>query len=320
MTATGAPRSLLGHLATFIAVYETESFRGAAERIGRSQPAVTAQIGQLEDLLGVKLFNRTTRRVTPTLSGRELFGRASELVGASAALVQDFQSKSELKSGRLSVSVSPSVAGGLAIMAMAPFAAEFPAIIVSLQEDLATGMFDNLSSGKVEIGVGPYANTPEPLAFRPVMEQPFMLIAPRAHRLADAARVRFGDLSTEPLVCPSMGSNARVLLERAAEDAGFALKPSSEASQYHTIATMVAAGFGLTVMPLIDRRMFESLGLVARPFADVDLFRRIGVVSRRGATLSAAAAAFFSMLKLLPSTPGELADIGLRPLSEGPYD
>lgn len=315
-----SPRSIIGHLTTFIAVAEARSFRGAAEAIGRSQPAVTAQINQLEALLGVRLFTRTTRQVSPTLAGRELLERARRLVVDADALVRDFQSQGELTGGRLAISVAPTVASGFMARALMRFEREFPGIAVSIREDFGEAMFEALRSGEVEIGVGPYAQVPDRLGFRPVLEQPFLLIAPRGHELARRRRLRFREIDGLPLVCPSRGTTARALLERSALENGFTLVAKCEAMQYQTIAAMVTAGLGLTVMPLVDQRVLDALDLVAVPFADADVFREVGVISRRNEEPSAPARSFLNLLSALSSSPQEIGDTGLRPLSARPFD
>ncbi|SMF55446.1 LysR family transcriptional regulator, carnitine catabolism transcriptional activator [Tistlia consotensis] len=313
-----ASRSIIGHLATFIAVAETRSFRAAAEQIGRSQPAVTAQIAQLEELLGVKLFTRTTRQVTPTLAGRELLERAKRLVVETEELVRDFQSEDALTRGRVSVSASPTVAIGLMSRALVHFEREYPGISVSIREDFADEMFEALLTGHVEIGVGPFAHVPERLTFEPILEQPFYLILPRGHGLARRRRVRFGEIEGLPLVLPAKGTTARALVERTARQAGFLPHIKCDAMQYQTIATMVAAGLGITVMPMVDRRMLSALELVALPFADLAPYREVGILARRSEPCSAATRAFLDLLGLLCANQADLGEIGLRPLSGRP--
>lgn len=312
-----ASRSIIGHLTTFVAVAETGSFRAAAEQIGRSQPAVTAQINQLEALLAVRLFTRTTRRVTPTPAGRELLQRAKRLVVETDELIRHFRSQDALITGRLALSVSPTVATGMMSRALVRFEGAYPGIAISIREDFAPQMVDALSTGHVELGVGPYPDVPERLVFRPILEQPFLLIVPRGHPLARRARPRFRDLDGHPLVCPSRGTTARRLIEATARDCGITLSVKCDTMQYQTVTSMVAAGLGITVMPLVDPRILDALDLVALPFADRDPYREVGVISRRQEDLSAAARAFLDLLAVLADDPEELRDTGLRPLSGG---
>jgi len=307
-----ASRALIGQLATFLAVFDTRNFRAAGEAVGRSQPAVTAQIAQLEALLGVTLFLRTTRMVEPTLAGRELAPRARRLVADAAALLRDFQTRGGVPGGRLALSVSPTVAGGLAALALRPFRLEFPDIPVTIREDMADAMFQALIGGVAEIGVGPYAEPPSPLTFTPVFEQPFYLLAPKGHPLTAGRRAAFRDFASAPQVLPSRGTTARALLERTAANFGLTLSATAEATEFQTIAAMVAAGLGLAAMPRAAPETIDALGLTALPFADAEIVRPIGVIAAADASLTPPANAFRDLLRLLEGAPERLADIGLR--------
>ena len=186
-------------------------------------------------------------------------------------------------------------------------------ISVSIREDFGDEMFEALQTGHVELGLGPYANVPERLAFEPILEQPFLLIVPRGHALARRRRLRFAELEGQPLVCPAKGTTARALIEKAAREQGFGLTVKCDTMQYQTVASMVAAGLGITVMPVVDQRILSALDLVALPFADLDLYREVGIISRRHEALSASAHAFLDLVTVLTADPVALAETGLRP-------
>lgn len=291
-----ASRPIIGHLATFIAVAETRSFRRAAERVGRSQPAVTAQINQLEALLEVKLFTRTTRQVQTTPVGEELFGRAKQLVTETDRLVRDFQGRADLERQRISASVSPTVASGLMAGFLADFETDHPKITVSIREDLAPDMVEALETGAVDFGIGPYSEVPKRLEFRPLFRQPFFLILRRDHPLCGAGRLRIADLESLDLLCPAKGTTARSVLEEAADEKEIAIRPKYEALQYHTLISMVTAGLGVTVMPMTSRAFLDALGLEALSFDDADLRRDVGLLTRRDHALAPVASEFIDLL------------------------
>ena len=268
-----ASRQIVNHLITFIAVAETRNFRRAAELIGRSQPSVTAHIGQLEELLGVPLFTRTTRQVIPTAAGTTLLLRAKSLVNDAEKLIRDLQSQSTLMQSRLSVSVSPTVCARLMPRFLGLFQTEHPNVHVTFREDMGPEMFEALQSGNVEIGVGPYNRVPEPLKFEPLINQPFFLIMRRDHPLALTGHAKVADLEGLDLICPPRGMTARAILDRVVEAKGFSVQPKHEAAQFITLAGMVSLGLGMTVMPLSNRRMLESFDLVALPFVDAEIVR-----------------------------------------------
>jgi DNA-binding transcriptional LysR family regulator len=310
-----ASRQIVNHLITFIAVAETRNFRRAAELIGRSQPSVTAHIGQLEELLGVPLFTRTTRQVIPTAAGTTLLLRAKSLVNEADQLVRDFQSRTTLMQSRLSVSVSPTVCARLMPRFLGLFQSEHPNVLVSFREDMGPEMFEALQVGNVEIGVGPYKRVPDPLKFEPLIMQPFFLIMRRDHPLARIGHAAIADLEGLDLICPPRGMTAREVLDEAVQRQGFTVQPKHEAAHFITLVGMVSEGLGMTVMPLSNRRMLESFDLVALPFVDAEIGREIGVLSRRGSPLTPPAAAFKRLLFLTTGDEGELLEEGWHPLT-----
>ena len=291
-----ASRPIIGHLATFIAVAETSSFRRAAERVGRSQPAVTAQIHQLEALLGVQLFVRTTRHVQMTPVGEELLSRAKQLVIETDQLVRDFQDRADLERQRLSVSVSPTVASGLMAGFLAAFETDHPKVTVSIREDLGPDMVEALETGAVDFGIGPYSEVPKRLEFRPLFRQPFFLILRRDHPLCAAGAVRIADLQSLDLLCPAKGTTARSVLDEVAAEKEIAIRPKYEALQYHTLISMVTAGLGVTVMPMTSRAFLDALELEALSFEDADLRRDVGLLTRRDHALAPVARDFIDLL------------------------
>lgn len=291
-----ASRPIIGHLATFIAVAETHSFRRAAERVGRSQPAITAQFHQLEALLGVRLFVRTTRHVQMTPVGEELLGRAKQLVIETDQLVRDFQDRADLERQRLSVSVSPTVASGLMAGFLAAFETDHPKVTVSIREDLGPDMVEALETGTVDFGIGPYSEVPKRLEFRPLFRQPFFLILRRDHPFCAAGKVRIADLESLDLLCPAKGTTARSVLDEVVSEKEIAIHPKYEALQYHTLISMVTAGLGVTVMPMTSRAFLDALGLEALSFEDADLRRDVGLLTRRDHALAPVARDFIDLL------------------------
>lgn len=295
--AGGAKLSgLVSQLGAFVAVAETGAFRRAAERLGRSQPAVTAQVRELERLLGSPLFNRTTRRTSLTPAGAELLDRARRLVGEAERLVDDFTTMAAEGHGRVLLSVSPTIGAQFVATAAAAFEREHPHTALSVREDMSEAMFEALSAGRVEIGVGPYTKTPDALRFDPLFRQPFFLIRPRDGSQRGEP-VSVASLADERLILPPKSAGARALIDAAAERAGIRLRPHHEALQFVTLVDMVASGLGVTVMPCASSRMLDAFDLAALPFRDAAIERPVGMIVRRGEVLTPSAAAFAGFLR-----------------------
>lgn len=289
-------RRMFGQLMTFVAVAEILNFRRAAEAVGRSQPAVTAQINQLEEFLGVKLFVRTTRQVRLTPAGIELLERARKLLAETSRMISDIQSRDGLSIGQVVASFSPTIAVSLIPRVLGAFEHDYPGIRVLLREDLGAEMFAAVQTGAVDFGIGPYSRVPSSLAFRPIFQQEFFLIIHRSHAIAKKGFARVADLGELPLLCSAVGSTAREVLDQATLAEGVAIQPKYEALQYQTLFALASAGFGATVMPKVNPDILKALSLSAVPFKELRLERAIGMIVRRDEELAPAAEAFIRRL------------------------
>lgn len=298
--APGRLRNLVGHLIVFLAVVEARSFHGAARSVGKSQPVVTAQIRDLEELLGARLFVRTTRLVQLTPAGRQLQERAVPLVGAAQALVRDFRNAAALVSGNLRISVSPTVAIGWMPGAIRRLAETHSALVVSIREDLAENMFAAVMTGDVAFGIGPFDTPPSALTFTALTRQDFWLVVPGGHPLAVDAPIRIEDIPTEAVLCAGIGTTARARVEAAFNRIGVALRARHEAQHVQAVLGMVREGLGIAIIPSVGERLVTQQGLVCRRIEDADLFRQIGLIEVRGIARSEAAAEF---IRLFPPDP-----------------
>ncbi|WP_165789536.1 LysR family transcriptional regulator [Billgrantia endophytica] len=288
--------TLFRRLDVFIAVAETLSFRRAGEIVGRSQPAVTAHINQMEESLGVKLFIRSTRQVRLTTAGAELLERGKRLMAESERLVRDIHAHAGLLTGQVVASFSPTIAVSLVPRVLAEFEVEHPGIRVMLREDLAPQMFESIRNGNVDFGIGPYRPVIDELSFDPIFDQEFSLIVRMDHPIAIRGFARLKDLANLNVICSAEGTTARAVLEDAIRAEGISIYPKYEAVHYPTLYALAAAGFGGAVMPAVDLGMLSAMGLTAVPFRGKRLARTIGKVTRRGEALAPGPKAFLRLL------------------------
>ena len=214
------PRQIYGQLATFVTVAETLSFRRAADLLGRSQPAVSAHVKELEAYVGVALLTRTTRQVRLTAAGAELFDRAKKVLTETRRLVRDIQSQAALLKGQVVASFSPTTAFSLTPAVLKAFVRDYPGIRVELREELGTEMLASVLSGDADVGIGPYSKVPDTLSFRPLFEQEFFVIVRSDHPLAVRGHARVADLNDLDMLWSPTGTTAREVLEQAVRGAG----------------------------------------------------------------------------------------------------
>ena len=270
----------LRQLEYFVAVARTLNFRRAAEECLVSQPALSAQIQQLETTLGVQLFERNKRRVLLTPAGRELSDRARRLlhdVGDLVASATTFHAPLE---GPLRLGVIPTVAPYLLPRALPSLRTRYPALQLFLREDQTASLVRRLDEGEIDVVLlALEAELGDTETVR-LFDDPFLLAMPTGHALAARERVTEADLRGEVILLLEEGhclrAQALSFCERSAPEhdvAGFA------ATSLPTLLEMVAAGLGVTLIPemAVASATASSGELAFRPFAGMPPQREIAL-------------------------------------------
>src|SRR3569833_2469241 len=190
----------LRHLRYFVAVAEVLFFRWAADRLRVAQPALSSQIKNLEQELGVKLFDRTTRSVSLTPTGQIFLGEARGILGATAHAEQ-LVKKAELGLvGTLRLGVITPATGPLLARELRHFHQKFPGGQLSLSAITTAEQLKRLRAGELDAGLlRPPVVSPD-LDTRFVEQAPLMLAVPAGHRLAKKKKLEWMDFNGEGLV------------------------------------------------------------------------------------------------------------------------
>lgn len=239
----------LRHLQNFLAVAEEQHFGRAAVRLGIAQPPLSQQIQRLEAALGVKLFDRTRRRVALTAAGRALAARAPSVLEAAASIRDDVREAARGRAGILRVGVAASAALGIVPEMIARFRARHPDVVVRLDDRAAVSHADRLRQRLIDVAL---MRSPVPgMRATVVREDRLLLVVPSTHRLAQRRTVRLAELDDEPFVlfpretAPEFHDQVQGVFARA----GFVAKVVAQATEWATVASMVAAGMGITIAP-----------------------------------------------------------------------
>ena len=144
----------LRHLRTFIIVARQGSFNLAAQELSRTQPAVTLAIKQLEEFVGIKLLERTTRSVAPTNEGENFLPIAERLVRDFDSAIYDLRATAERRVGHVSIAIVPSVATNLLPPIIKTFSNAYPGINLHLDDDSSRGVQQRVERNEVDFGVG----------------------------------------------------------------------------------------------------------------------------------------------------------------------
>lgn len=289
----------LRQLQAFCAVARLGSFTKAAAALHTTQPALSVQIGQLEDSLGLRLFDRTTRAVGITRVGQDLLPRAERTLAELSELVASATGLGTKSSGRVLVAALPSVASSFMPEAIAGFQRQFPGVSVVLRDALGASINDVVNSGEVDFGISGPPPADAHLQFTPLGSDE--MVAVSLGRIASAAkgkRISIDDLEKHSLILMSRESTVRRIVEEAFAASGRLAAPVHEPAFMATAIAMVRAGLGVAILPSSAAEVRAAKDLVAHRIASRAMGRRIGIISRRG-TLSPAAEEFQRHLKAM---------------------
>ena len=279
-------------LKTFLLIAESGSFGGAARAIYRTQSAVTAQVQTLEEQLGMRLFDRTSRPPKLTEAGRAFIPRAREVVSAYDALFQNLN-ETDLR-GNLRLGVVPSVITGLTPRVLVLLGERHPGLHI----DLAMGLSADLVR-KVERGLLDVALISDPLeaglalTWSPFLREPLVLIAPFDAPQKNAIQL----LGSYPFIRYTNQAWVGKLIERVLRQKRLYVRETMVLNTLEAIISMVRAGLGVSIVPM---RLVDPPGspLVRTvPLPGPTMFRTLGLIEIANHTKSALSLTLLSALK-----------------------
>ena len=294
----------LRHLRTFITVAEQGSFNGAAEKLSRTQPAITLAIKQLEEFIGLKLLERTTRQVSTTTEGQNFIPIAQRLVRDFDTAIYDLRATAERRSGHVSMAIVPSVASNVLPDIIKSFSKEFPGIHLHLDDDSSQGVQRRVERNEVDFGLGSQWKPNKLLNFKPLFADKLELICHVDHALAQKkGPVHITELDTTTFLDTSITKTLRIR-----ESFG---ESKFDFPNITTLLAMLKANLGVSVLPSLAIPK-STTDLVSRPLIPTEI-REIYLITRKGWTLSPAAEAMIETI--VRETPSQVAKHGLTILN-----
>ena len=285
-------------LDVFLTLAQTLSFRRTAEQVHLSQPAVSSLILRLEESLGVRLFDRTTRSVQLTGPGQVFVEQARLLRDQSDAAVQAVRNVADLHIGQVVLAALPSLAATVVPAAFARFAAQYPAIKLQVVDTLSGPAFDLVRAGQVEFALTAANPAYADLDYTPLASDGFVLLIPASHPLATSlAPLRWVEVVDCIHISMPLPASVRQYADAALLSHRVRFSPRYEVEHLATINAMVAAGLGVAALPELAAAVAPQAGLVQRRLVDPDMPRPIGLVTRRGRSLSPASAVMVTLLR-----------------------
>ncbi|WID97883.1 LysR substrate-binding domain-containing protein [Bosea vestrisii] len=255
-------------LRQFIAVAEELNFHRAAERLHMAQPPLSQAIRKLENALGLRLFERSNRSVTLTAAGAAFLVTARRVLAQLDDGIREAQRVAAGQAGRLSITFV-GTAHDLLPLALRRFRAEFPGIELILREATTGEQLAAITAGEADIGLmrQPGIMVAQ-LASECLLREPILAALPDDHALAGHKTIALADLAGDDFIGTprQLGIGFHDQIIGLCRLAGFSPRIAQEARQMQTVASLVASGLGVALIPA-SLALMPRAGVAFRPIA-----------------------------------------------------
>lgn len=236
---------------SFLALYKTRNVTRAALELGLVQPAVSTQIAKLETELGVRLFERSTRGVTPTAEGETLHGLVLPLARELESVRQGMLDLGGRPTGVVRLGAVPSLSVGVVPHCLAGFCNSHPDVTVQLSEGYSATLLQQVESGNLDLALINDLQQPNGLVVEPLASEELVIVTAAGSGVLGSSGVSLAELTRTNVIVPSRGQGLRVLLDRTLAQAGLVLKPRLEFDALTPTLELVRRGDWAAVLPLI---------------------------------------------------------------------
>lgn len=269
-------RFTLRQLEAFLAVADVHSFTSAALRLGLTAQAVSQLVAELEGVLGFRLFDRTTRKVTLSSAGRDFLAPAETLlrhVHAAESAADDVRNRA---SGVVRIGAPLVLASTAVPMAVRQYAEQRPKVVVRIRDVPVDHLVDSVAAGDVDLAVGPDRVVGDDVAAEPLFDSNWVLWCAPGHRLARRrGPIRWADLRDVPLVAAGRDHERSVAQMRLSAPEGLRVTPVDVVDNISTALGIAAQGLAATLAPAYVGVIAHLFGLEMRRVTAPETVRKV---------------------------------------------
>lgn len=289
-------------LKIFKAVFEHKSFSEAAQKIYLTQPTVSGHIKALEESLGVTLFERTSKEVTPTKAGEFLYPYAKNLLNGLSEAKKAMEAFVSGQAGTLRIGGSNIPGTYILPKLIGLFKQNRAEVKISLQISDTSEIKKQVMEREIELGIIGAPVSEQELSCEPCFEDKMVIICPKGHRFCKNDTIDFHELQNEPFVMREQGSGSRLMAEDAIKASGYdgfhALNVVAEIGSTEALCQAVKTGVGLSIVSA--RAVQEDLDtgiLCATQLKNIDFTRRFYIITVKKGVQSPVCNDFLQFLK-----------------------
>lgn len=278
----------------FLEIVRAGGFHRAAASLRVAQPAISVAIRNLEEELGVTLFDRGRKRVRLTAEGRVFFRRATELERVMRGIEQEMGELRGVERGELRLGLPSMLASHVFPEIIAGFRQRYPGLRLSVYGGGGVRIVEMIENDKVELGIVAGSHIPEGLDYRPLLREEMVACVATDHPLSRSPFITLEELASEPLFLFEKGYFQRELLENLFRGEGLQPEVFFETNHVPLLMATTAGGGGATT--LLRLAAEAAPGLVPLSF-EPPLFVDAGIAWKSNSYVSSAARAFIDFLQ-----------------------
>jgi DNA-binding transcriptional LysR family regulator len=284
-------------IASFLEVAKLQSFSRAAEKLFRTQPAISAQVRLLEQECGERLFDRSGKRVLLTPAGEILSRYAQKLLELQKEALQAVAELNQTPRGKLYIGANEATCLYVLPKTFARFKQLYPLVQISIYRNFSHKILQKVQENAVDLGIITLPQTANNMETIPVFRDEVQVVVPKKHPLSKKRSVTPEEVAQYPLILPKTG-HTRVLMDRLLRDYRQHLQISMELASVETIKKFVGAGLGISLISRTYAQPEVAAGLLKLiPLEGQKIHRELGLVYRRDRHLSLPAKVFIEVVR-----------------------
>lgn len=283
-----AARISLRHLRCFVAVAETGSFTLAASRLFQTQSSLTATIQQLELSVGLKLFDRTTRRVELTREAAWFKGVAERVLREFDNAIGDLQAVARSQQGHIRIAAAPSMMTHVVAPTLASFRKSYPAISISVTDGGSDKIERAILNGEMDFGIASRLNNFPDLDYVPILHDPYGVVFPHDHPIARLKKdLTWKDLAPYDYIGLTGDTGIGALLDQNPELGLHGRAAGTDrASSTTALYALLTLGGKLTVLPALAANSAPLSSFEFRLLHGPEVTREVCLITRHQRSFS----------------------------------
>ena len=281
-------RIKLDDVEAFCAVVDYGSFKEAANELNITPSALSRRLSKLEDLLGARLLDRTTRQVSASTIGEEFLPEAQRIVATFRKSVDNLHDLIHVRTGSVSLATNMTIADTILPRIIRKFREENPFVKVFATESSSPQALDRVLNHECEFAIAQFGEGLPGLEFEPLLEDYFVLLCHQDHPLATQNQITWADLEKYNFIQLRGSSGTIKILKRTLGDQMQYLSGDFKVGHFSTLLGFVGENLGISAIPSIVNLRRPDINLVTRPIGQPSVSRQLGIVTKRGRSLSPA--------------------------------